>query len=505
MVLVLALSTITRAETYDVQWAKQMGSGEAEAERGYGVAIDDRGNLFITGYTTGDLFGTGDMSSAQVFLMKLDNDGNQLWTKQFGSEWNDYGYDVAVDDSGNAYATGYVCISGNTHGSNSDNHSIFLTKYDTNGTCLWMETLGDEKVNEGYGVTVDGSGNAYVTGKTYSDLDGNTSAGSSDAFFAKYDTNGTKLWTKQMGTSGREFGSGVAFDGNGHVYVSGSTTGNLDGNTCAGEDDAFLTKYTVDGTKLWTKLFGTSDNETSGGVAIDGNGYIYLAGHSSIVGEYGQYDGYLAKYDAAGNRLWTSQWDLGNWNAVRDVAVDSSGNAYVVAGNLYITSAKLSLTKFDTSGNKLWNYIIQTNEADLGDSVCIDDRGIAYVVGSSQGNIDGTEKDHFDADIVLAKISNSSIPLLIPGDANCDGKVDASDVTILADNWQYGSTGTADASWSMGDFNDDGKVDGSDVTILADNWQYNVNAMTVNAVPEPSALVLLSMASMAFLFYRRCR
>ena len=90
----------------------------------------------------------------------------------------------------------------------------------------------------------------------------------------------------------------------------------------------------------------------------------------------------------------------------------------------------------------------------------------------------------------------------IPGDANRDGKVDGSDVTILAGNWQHGVTGTADASWAMGDFNGDGKVDGSDVTILAGNWQAGVNAAAVS-VPEPSTIVGLLMLCVAGFLMRR--
>ena len=78
----------------------------------------------------------------------------------------------------------------------------------------------------------------------------------------------------------------------------------------------------------------------------------------------------------------------------------------------------------------------------------------------------------------------------IPGDANGDGKVDGSDVTILAGNWQKGVSDGLTASWGEGDFNGDGKVDGSDVTILAGNWQYGVTAAAA-AVPEPSTIVLL--------------
>lgn len=78
----------------------------------------------------------------------------------------------------------------------------------------------------------------------------------------------------------------------------------------------------------------------------------------------------------------------------------------------------------------------------------------------------------------------------VSGDANGDGVVNGADVTILAENWQHGVYGEANATREMGDFNGDGIVDGSDVTILAENWQYGVNAATT-AVPEPSSLVLL--------------
>ena len=88
------------------------------------------------------------------------------------------------------------------------------------------------------------------------------------------------------------------------------------------------------------------------------------------------------------------------------------------------------------------------------------------------------------------------IPNDIPGDANKDGKVDGSDVTILAGNWQVGVDGTVEATWEMGDFNGDKKVDGSDVTILAGNWQYGVNAEAA-AVPEPATLVLIVMGLVA--------
>ena len=96
------------------------------------------------------------------------------------------------------------------------------------------------------------------------------------------------------------------------------------------------------------------------------------------------------------------------------------------------------------------------------------------------------------------------VSALIAGDANNDGKVDGSDVTILAGNWQKGVSDGLTASWEEGDFNGDGKVDGSDVTILAGNWQYGVEA-AASAVPEPGTIVLLISAMASLLIWRRVR
>ena len=88
-----------------------------------------------------------------------------------------------------------------------------------------------------------------MTGYTYGGLDGNTNSGGKDIFLVKYDSSGTKQWTKQLGTSSYEIGFGVSTDSSGNIYVTGNTLGNLDGNTNSGDEDIFLVKYDSSGTK----------------------------------------------------------------------------------------------------------------------------------------------------------------------------------------------------------------------------------------------------------------
>ena len=137
-------------------------------------------------------------------------------------------------------------LDGNT---NSGNMDIFLVKYNDGGTKQWTKQLGTSGNDYGYGMTVDSSDNIYVTGMTYGGLDGNTNSGDTDLYLVKYNSSGTKQWTQQLGTSAGDRGQGVTVDSSGNIYVSGYSLGGLDGNTNSGGKDIFLVKYNSDGVK----------------------------------------------------------------------------------------------------------------------------------------------------------------------------------------------------------------------------------------------------------------
>ena len=123
-------------------------------------------------------------------------------------------------------------------------------KYNSSGTKQWTRQLGSNGTDDGWGVTVDSSDSIYVTGTTGGGLDGNTSAGSYDIFLVKYNSSGTKQWTKQLGTSSFDQGFGVTVDSSNYIYVTGYTVGGgLDGNSNSGGVDIFLVKYNSSGTK----------------------------------------------------------------------------------------------------------------------------------------------------------------------------------------------------------------------------------------------------------------
>ena len=232
-------------------WTKQLGT--SSSDRGNGVITDSSGNIYVSGYTEGNLDGNTNSGQGDIFLVKYNSSGTKQWTKQLGTSKNEQGLGVTTDSSGSIYVTGFTTrgLDGNKSSGKSD---IYLVKYNSSGTKQWTKQLGVESLDDlGNGVTTDSSGNVYVTGYTKGGLDGNTSSGESDIFLVKYNSSGTKQWTKQLGTCGNDYGQGVTIDSSDNIYMTGCTRTcsslGLDGNTNSGNYDIFLVKYNSDGVK----------------------------------------------------------------------------------------------------------------------------------------------------------------------------------------------------------------------------------------------------------------
>ena len=233
-------------------------------------AIEDPIDYTTDGYTSGPQGGGsgdgGNTSSSDDFVE---------WTRQLGTSANDFASSVATDSSGNVYVTGYT--EGELEGSNAGSVDLFVVKYDSGGAKQWTKQLGTSSSDYASGIATDSSGNVYLTGYTSGALDNNTSAGQNDLFVVKYDSSGAKQWTKQLGTSSLDSAYGIATDSSGNVYVTGSTWGDLDGsNACYA--DLFVVKYDSGGIKQWTQQLGSAVDDTAFGITTDSSGSVYVTG-----------------------------------------------------------------------------------------------------------------------------------------------------------------------------------------------------------------------------------
>jgi uncharacterized delta-60 repeat protein len=307
------------------------------------VATDTDGNVYVTGYTNADLDRSTSMTLSGItdfFLIKYNSAGVKQYTKQMGDSGNrTTAQSVAVDASGNVYVAGNT--NGNLDGLPIPSYlttDIFLAKYNSNGDKQYIKMWGGAASTTTIpnSVTVDGNGDIYVAGETNGNLDTNTLAGTKDFFVTKYNSAGTKLYTKQLGVaSSTTIGWSVAVDASGNVYVAGETTGNL-GRTRVGSTEFFLTKYNSTGTLQYTKQLGAAAFTTTvaKGVTVDASGNVYVAGYTNggldgntLAGTYGYF---LTKYNSAGDKQYTRQVGVtGKSTKGNSVAIDAIGNVYV--------------------------------------------------------------------------------------------------------------------------------------------------------------------------------
>jgi hypothetical protein len=291
------------------QYTKQLGvvtpSGSISILGGF-VATDVSANVYVAGTTLAGLDGNIQTGTRDFFVTKYNTSGVKLYTKQLGvAGVITLANAVATDVSGNVYVVGYTVggLDGNTLTGTQD---AFITKYDSSGVKLFTKLLGvATKVTQGQSVATDVSGNVYLTGTTTGNLDGNTLTGTRDFFVTKYDSSGVKLYTKQLGVATKSTGvSSVRIDTSGNVYVTGSTGGGLDDNTLIGTSDYFVTKYNSSGVKQYTKQLGVAGASTSGVGAIDVSDNFYVAGSTTggLDGNTltGTFDFFVTKYNSSG-------------------------------------------------------------------------------------------------------------------------------------------------------------------------------------------------------------
>jgi hypothetical protein len=261
-----------------LQWARRAGG--TGLDQGAGIAVDDSGNIYVTGFFSGSaIFGQGQanqttLTSAgdrDMFLAQYDSIGTLRWAKRSGGTGADRGFSIAVDGLGNSYVSGLFngsAIFGQgqpnqTTLTSAGSDDIFVAKYDSSGALQWVKPAGGTSSDGGLSIGVDGFGNSYATGffsgsATFGQGQANqttlTSAGNRDIFLVKYDSNGLLQWAKRSGAGGTSIdqGMGLAMDGLGNGYVTGyfngtATFGQGEANqttlTSAGGNDIFVAKF----------------------------------------------------------------------------------------------------------------------------------------------------------------------------------------------------------------------------------------------------------------------
>lgn len=279
-------------------WTRQYGTDQYEEVRAVAASSS---YLYVAGHTLGGFGGLGTGTNAggfDAFVSQIDiTTGVVNWTYQLGTSGIDYGHGLGADPVGNVYlagSTGGTLAGGGT----SSDTDAYVLKLDVSGTLQWVRQFGSSGYDQARGLAVDGTGAVLLAGYTTGNLAG--SSGGDDAFVRKYDAAGNVVWTSQFGTSGTDLAIGVAVDGSNNVVVGGQTDGVFPGQTTPnGFNDGFVRVLAPDGTAVLTNQFGGTGNVLAdGGVAVSPDGKVYLAGSTTgaLPGQTSQ--GFYSFYDA---------------------------------------------------------------------------------------------------------------------------------------------------------------------------------------------------------------
>jgi uncharacterized membrane protein (UPF0136 family) len=226
--------------------------GGSSNDQGLSLSLDVSGNVVVTGYFSETVdfdpgVGTSNLSSpspwdSNIFLAKYDASGNYLWANSMGGTNNDQGLSLSLDGSSNVLVTGYFegtadfnpSPTGPASLTSVGQSDVFLAKYDANGNYLWANRMGGLSQDQGLSLALDGNNNVLITGYFFGQAQfepGSTTptltgTGSNDIFLAKYASDGTYLWAKEMGGSTKnDQGNSLALDLSNNLVVAGFFAG----------------------------------------------------------------------------------------------------------------------------------------------------------------------------------------------------------------------------------------------------------------------------------------
>ncbi|MFN8231687.1 MAG: T9SS type A sorting domain-containing protein [Bacteroidia bacterium] len=441
-------------------WGTYNGGGGQDVI--YYSKVDASNNVYVSGYTNstfniatvGTFQNTFGGQSSQVwgdaFVTKYNSSGVRLWSTYFGGNGSDFGSMLNIDATGNVYLVG-ATLSTNTmaiatplahqtnYGGGTNTGDAFIVKFDSNGLRLWSTYYGGSGDDYADGATLDNLGNLYLTGVTSSTATNVISTtgsfqqtyggGANDAFLAKFDSNGNRLWATYIGGNGIDNGLGCNFDSFGNVLIAGYTTStnniattgahqiNFAGGSIFG--DGFLAQFDTNGNRLYGTYYGGIGDDYIGNVVSNSLGDVFISGSTSTnssttiatFGSYqanyggGSYDFFLTKFNTSFIRQWGTYYggsgnDEMGYCVVNNIGLFISGRTTSASQSVLTTSCSyqpaygggftdVCLSKFDFNGNRIWSTLYGGSGTEDSPGICCSTNNV-YLTGasnSSSGNI----------------------------------------------------------------------------------------------------------------------
>ncbi len=425
----------------DISWAHSIG-GTSGSERSNDIIVDDYGNTYITGRFSGvvdfdpgpGIFTLGSGFSFDLFVQKLDVEGNFVWAKSIGGTYWNEGESIKLDNDGNVYITGrYSGIVDFDPGDDvytvgtTAAQKIFVLKLDEAGEFIWVKSIEGVNSNVGYSMSIDGVGNSYITGYFTGTADFDSgldvfnleSPGySKELFVLKLDVSGNFIWAKAVVSDPNEIvGNSICIDAAGNCYIVGYYEGTVDFDpgagiynlTSNGIYDSFIQKLDENGDFIWAKSIGGTSLDKAYSIDIDEAENIYITGFYEGTVDFdpgatiynleptGGYDVFIEKLDSDGNFIWARSIGGSGTDFGKSILVDPEGDLFCtgeysntvdfdptddVDNRISTGVGDVFIEKFDSDGNFIWVQSFGSEGNDIGEGVTVDGLGNIFLTGT---------------------------------------------------------------------------------------------------------------------------
>jgi hypothetical protein len=332
--VVFFLSVAVAAQEASLEWEKTFTTSRSNAA-GNSVQATADGGFVAAGRTNSTVFYPGAAPRSDVYLVKTDAQGNEIWSRTFGGEEVDVGRAALQTTDG-----GYVVV-GDTDSAGAGGRDVYLVKTDADGILEWEKTFGGPDDDYGYALRQTAGGGFVIAGSRY-----NAATYDTDIYIIKTDATGGLSWEKTIDFSERDYAYALAIAPDGGFVITGEAT-----PAGAYYPDICLVKTDSAGNEIWRRLFGQDGHDIGRSIEADDDGYIVAAVR------FCHYV-HLMKTDAAGALIWERTYAVSGSSGANAVKPTADGG-YILAG---ATDAEAFLLKTDVDGYESWRKTIGATE-----------------------------------------------------------------------------------------------------------------------------------------------
>ncbi len=328
-------------------WNKTYGG--SEDERGQDITTTSDGGFAIVGYSrSSDLDVGGNEGFHDIWVVKVDANGNMQWEKNYGFSGSDQGFSIIQTSDGGYFVSGFLDVSASGGDGNDDapsrsaQHGVgefWGHKLDANGNLQWRRYFGGTNNDRSNDVLQTSDGGFLMVGSSESDdFDITDPNGSYDFWAVKVSATGTMEWQKSFGGSGIDIGYSVVKSDDGGYLIAGDTrSSDGDISNLKGSADFWVVKINATGGLVWEKTYGGTDFESARSISKTADGNYIVSGSSKstdgdLTNNYGQNDYWLIKINNNGTLLWEKSFGGSNLDFAFD-AKETPDGKLVIIGN----------------------------------------------------------------------------------------------------------------------------------------------------------------------------